>query len=204
MQSGKEGTLYALKIANLGKYNPNNNNGNAYQVIPKVFGASSSHQLESNLVTLVRQVFVIQTRMRWECSMTVGGIYGSLSYFPAAKALFGHGLNDVIRRVNLSNNKFAPSSVKGTVTTGFPPTTPVISAVDTTSTGGLVYEASSANGLVIYDSTTLTTVFKSLAADRMNCGLTPASPQPSKFQVPLVANGNVFYGCDGAVLKYGL
>ena len=121
--------------------------------------------------------------------MTVGGIYGSLSYFPAAKALFGHGLHDVIRRVNLINNKFAPSAVKGTVTTGFPPTTPVISAADTTSTGGLVYEASSANGLVIYDSTTLATAFKSPAADRMNCSLTPpsSSPPSSRFHWWLTA-----------------
>ena len=37
--SSKEGTFYALDISSLGKYNPDNNNGNAHQVLTKVFGA---------------------------------------------------------------------------------------------------------------------------------------------------------------------
>ena len=109
-----------------------------------------------------------------------------------------------MKRVDYTNGNFTVSAVQGSVPIGFPPTTPIISATSETAVDGLVYEASRADGLTIYNAANLTTTYQSPATDAsQNCGLPTASSEPTKFQVPLIASGHVYYGCDGAVLKYG-
>lgn len=108
-------------------------------------------------------------------------------------------------RLDFINGEFVISPIKGSVVIQFPPTTAIVSAVSQQSTAGLVYETSRGNGLTIYDATTLVTAFWSPATDAaQNCILSTETVNPTKFQVPTVASGNVYYGCDGAVLQYGV
>lgn len=160
----------------------------------------------NRVVPFLRSREVLHERTRQELCAVAGGIWGSLGYFPAASAVFGHGNRDVIRRINFTNNYFIVSNIKGSVQ--FPGSqqyspTPVVSALNDTTISGLVYEASSSNGLTIYTSDTLATVFQSHPGDLQYCSLSAASGKPTKFQVPTVAGGSVYYGCDGAVLHYG-
>jgi hypothetical protein len=190
---GKDGTMFELDTANLGKYCPD-------FVAPLTPCTGSDPQ-----------VF-------FESPNATTGTWGSPAYWNGN--LYWGGSNDHLRAFSFNTSTGAissdgPSAAVGTSESGnvfaYPSPTPAVSA-DGTSDGivwaldGSEYSSTCVAGsncqvLYAYDATNLAVILWSSNQAANNRDV-PGSAV--KFAVPVIANGKVYVGSQGAVSAYGL
>ncbi len=175
VQSGKEGRIYVLNRASLGKYTPDPN-----------LQCGTAEENRTDLDKVLQEL----------PPKTVGGMWSTPAYWngPNGAYVYFAGSSANIKAFQLTNGKLSTSPTSQTPESfSFPAGNPVISSNGTTAGTGILWSVDPSARLHAYDASNLA-----------NELFSSALPGYTKFSVPVVVNGEVFIGTSSTLEIYGI
>jgi hypothetical protein len=175
VQAGKEGRIYVLNSANMGRYTADPN-----------LQCGTSEENRTDIDKVVQEL----------PPGTIGGMWSSPAYWngPTGAYVYFAGSYDHLKAFKVTNGKLSTSPTSQTPENfTFPDGNPVISSNGTTAGTGILWTVDPSGTLRAYDATNLATELFSKTL-----------PGSTKFSVPVVVNGEVFIGTSSTLEIYGI
>ena len=173
--SGKDGHIYLMDTANMGKFNADGGNGQIVQDIPNATGT----QFDSG-----------------------HGSFGAPAYFNGA--IYYCGVGQSLKKWNIANGQIATPQASETSTNfQYPGATPTISWNGADASTAIVWAHENSNPVLhAYSAADVSNEYynSEQAANHRDRPTGGAN----KFIIPLVANGRVYMGTQSSVAVYGL